>query len=118
MGRQKRGSKSLDRAVKRSAALKSIDTALDLGGGMTLGAYDAQIATTTAKLGTYNATLSAADGAGNELVTAEEKLDDLTDRMLAGVASKYGRDSSEYEKAGGVRKRDRKPPRRRTPKPK
>jgi hypothetical protein len=30
--------------------------------------------------------------------------------MLAGVASKYGKDSVEYEKAGGVRKSERKRP--------
>jgi hypothetical protein len=35
-------------------------------------------------------------------------MDDLTERMLAGVGSKYGKDSTEYEKAGGVRKSERK----------
>jgi hypothetical protein len=32
--------------------------------------------------------------------------------MLAGVAAKYGKDSDEYEKAGGVRKSERKRPTR------
>jgi hypothetical protein len=30
--------------------------------------------------------------------------------MLAGVGSKYGKDSNEYEKAGGTRTSERKPP--------
>jgi hypothetical protein len=30
--------------------------------------------------------------------------------MLAGVGSKYGKDSSEYEQAGGTRTSERKPP--------
>ncbi|BAZ67792.1 hypothetical protein NIES4106_25490 [Fischerella sp. NIES-4106] len=32
---------------------------------------------------------------------------DISERMLTGVACKYGKDSSEYEMAGGVRKSDR-----------
>ena len=32
--------------------------------------------------------------------------------ITAGVASKYGKDSDEYEKAGGVRKSERKRPMR------
>jgi hypothetical protein len=39
---------------------------------------------------------------------AEKTLRDMSERMLTGVATKYGKDSDEYEKAGGVRKRDRK----------
>jgi hypothetical protein len=32
--------------------------------------------------------------------------------MLAGVVSKYGRDSNEYEMAGGVRTSERKKPKK------
>lgn len=35
---------------------------------------------------------------------------DLSKRMLTGVASKYGKNSSEYEMAGGTRKSERKKP--------
>jgi hypothetical protein len=38
------------------------------------------------------------------------KLKDWNERMLAGVATAYGKDSSEYEQAGGVRKSERKKP--------
>jgi len=36
-----------------------------------------------------------------------KKLSDLTDRMLIGIAFKYGKDSREYGMAGGVRKSER-----------
>jgi len=68
-----------------------------------------------AKQDAYNALLSQADQAQNELLAAEKAIRDLSERMLAGVASKYGKDSSEYEMAGGTRKSERKRPTRKTP---
>ena len=35
---------------------------------------------------------------------------DLNERALDGVASKYGKNSNEYEQAGGTRKSERKRP--------
>lgn len=49
----------------------------------------------------YNTDLSALDGSFNEIQSDERKLDDYSGRMLAAVAAKYGKDSDEYEKAGG-----------------
>ena len=37
----------------------------------------------------------------------EKSLSALCERMLLGVAVKYGKDSAEYEMAGGVRKSER-----------
>lgn len=42
-----------------------------------------------------------------EMLEFEKSLADLTDHMLLGVASRFGRNSSEYEAAGGVRKSER-----------
>jgi hypothetical protein len=58
----------------------------------------------------YNTTLSTADSQLNAVEDAEKVLRDMSERMLTGVATYYGKDSDEYEKAGGVRKRDRKKP--------
>lgn len=41
----------------------------------------------------------------------------MSERMLAGVAARYGKDSSQYEQAGGVRKSERKRPTRKTKTP-
>lgn len=44
-----------------------------------------------------------ADEASNELEQLDKKMSDLSARMLFGVAMNYGKSSSEYEMAGGVR---------------
>ena len=87
----------------RLTALSSIDAALDLGNGLTLAKYQAAIQDVEAKLKTYNVSLAQADENGNILRAAEKELSALNTRMLAGVSAKYGKDSNEYEKAGGTR---------------
>ena len=52
------------------------------------------------------------DGLSNEVDTLEAAANDLSTRLLSGVATAYGKDSDEYEKAGGTRTSDVK----RTPK--
>lgn len=115
MARQKKLSPFLEGAQQRLNALSTINPALDLGNGLTLAAYRAQVTSMQAKQDAYNALLSQADQAQNELLEAEKAIRDLSERMLAGVASKYGKDSSEYEMAGGTRKSERKRPTRKTP---
>ena len=41
---------------------------------------------------------------------AEIALSEITTRVLAGIAAKFGKDSIEYAQVGGTRKRDRKRP--------
>lgn len=86
------------------AALCSIDAQLDLGKNLTVPAFKDLITETKNKMERYNALLSNADAARTEFQEAEQKLADWTERMLKGVATLYGRNSAEYEKAGGVRK--------------
>ncbi|MDF3057635.1 MAG: hypothetical protein K0R17_1850 [Rariglobus sp.] len=62
-------------------------------------------------------TKRVSNGPFNDLESAEKTLDDLSSRMLAGVGVKYGKNSDEYEKAGGTRPDERKSPRRSTPAP-
>ena len=47
------------------------------------------------------------------MLEAEKTLMALSEKMLLGVAFEYGKDSAEYEMAGGVRKSQRKRPVRR-----
>jgi hypothetical protein len=58
----------------------------------------------------YNTLLSTLDQSLNTLKADEKILNNWNERILNGVASKYGKDSSEYEQAGGVRKSERKKP--------
>jgi hypothetical protein len=110
MARQKRTSPIVTKAQTRAAKLGTIDEELDLGSGLTLAAFRAKITDTQAKLDAYNAALAAVDGTNNALVQGEKELADIHERMLSAVGGKYGKDSSEYEVAGGTRKSERKKP--------
>jgi len=110
MARLKKSTSHYEVAVTRLAGLKSISPTLDLGNGLTAVAYEASINNLRQKLDIYNTTLSVADSQRNAVQDAEKALRDLSERMLTGVASKHGKNSDEYEKAGGVRKSERKKP--------
>lgn len=114
MARRKKSSIILEKAERRIAGLRSIDASLDLGNGLTMEAYTQLIEDTRSKLSTYNTTLSSVDKIYSDVLDAEQTLSDFTECMLMGVATKYGKNSNEYEMAGGVRKADRK---RRSQKP-
>uniref|UniRef100_UPI004056C122 hypothetical protein n=1 Tax=Candidatus Electronema sp. TaxID=2698783 RepID=UPI004056C122 len=103
MAYQRKSSKHIADAQERAANLKAIDPALDLGNDLTLAAFNAEIAATQNLLDTYNAKLAKADAAGNDFKAGEKQLRAQSARMLAGVGVKYGKDSNEYEMAGGTR---------------
>lgn len=119
MARLKRSSGSVGAAQQRASSLASIGPALDLGNGLTLTAYAAKITAANDALDAYNTKLSELDGLLNDLEHLEGELDELSARMLTGVAAKFGKDSDEYEKAGGTRTSERKKPKKKgaTPTP-
>ncbi|MGB3517964.1 MAG: hypothetical protein WBA43_16020 [Elainellaceae cyanobacterium] len=96
--------------------MRSIHASLDLGNGLTLAEYNQAINAVRADIDTYNEALSQVDNASNAVQAGEKKLRDLSEQMLMAVAAKYGKDSSEYEMAGGTRKSERKKPKPRQPK--
>ncbi|WP_121968358.1 hypothetical protein [Leptolyngbya sp. BC1307] len=113
MARSKRSSRILDKAQRRSAGMQSIDDKLDLGPGMTMELYSQSIDNLRNRINAYNKTLSYVDELQNEVDKAERLLAIHSEQMLLGVAARYGKDSNEYEMAGGVKKSDRKRPTRR-----
>jgi hypothetical protein len=88
--------------------LKAIDANLDLGAGLTAAGFDTDINGLRDKLNDYNRTLALLDDKLNDLEASEKAVKDKSGRMLSGVAAKYGKNSSEYELAGGVRTSERK----------
>ena len=114
MPRKKRSSPVLDRGERRAAALKSVSSTLDLGGGLTLENYLLRLELLRSQLETYNESLSFVDRALSTVRDTEKEIRELSERMLIAVAARYGKDSYEYEMAGGIRKRDRKRPVRKT----
>ena len=115
MSYRKKTSSHYEKAVTRLAALKSIDEKMDLGNGLTVAIYANALNDLRTKVDKYNTHLSVADEFKNQVGESEKTLKDLSERMLSGVASKFGKNSDEYEKAGGVKKSERK---KRTTKPK
>ncbi len=101
MPRLKRSSTTLEKAQRRIAAIKSIDPALNLGNGLTIASFSTAITDTQQKLETYNTVLSTVDQSYLAIQTAERSLRELSERMLLGVAAKYGKHSPEYVMAGG-----------------
>jgi hypothetical protein len=104
-----RGSAAVDKAQRRLALLKSIDEHLDLGNGLTIEAYNQLIDTIRAKLEAHNKLLSNLDESRQTLDQMDKALSEMSERMLSGIATIYGKNSIEYAKAGGSnRKRSKK----------
>ena len=104
MARSKRTSQVLEKAVRRAASINSIDPNLDLGNGLTLPAFSTLIQTMQTKENAYNTALSNLDKIYHEMLQTERELGDMTEHMLLGVATRYGKSSVEYGMAGGVPK--------------
>jgi hypothetical protein len=101
MGRIRRTSSVIAKAIVRSNNLKSISQTLDLGGGLSVTAFDSLIAEAEAAQDDYNQSIAALDEKGNHLDDLLKQVGDMSSRLLAGTGARYGRNSSEYEKAGG-----------------
>lgn len=110
MARRKRDSKVLAILHQRIAGLQSIRTNLDLGGGVSVAALSKLHQALNDALVVYNRLLSDADAALNSIQELETNGRQLAERTLTGIATKYGKDSSEYEQAGGTRRSERKKP--------
>ncbi|MCC5619097.1 hypothetical protein LC605_29255 [Nostoc sp. CHAB 5836] len=107
MPRRKRTYRVLEKAELRIAGLKAIDPSMDFGDARNLQNLTQAIEQYRSKIDAYNTTLAVIDSYTNEMKELEKNLSDLTEKMLLGVAFKYGKDSHEYEMAGGVRKSTR-----------
>lgn len=105
MPRRKRNSSALSKAERRIESLLSISTTLDFGNGLTLVAYASNIDELRSRLATYNTALSAIDKLADDLNTIEQAVLEMSEQMLMGVGSRYGRTSQEYAMAGGSRRK-------------
>ena len=112
MPRLKQNSDVIDKAAARLAGLKSINPNLDLGKGITAQAFAEAIDAARDRMAAYNTTLSNLDADRSAMQEAEKAVSVLSEKVLIGVAFEYGKDSSEYSMAGGVRKSQRKRPAR------
>jgi signal transduction histidine kinase len=106
MARKKRTSRTLEKAELRVAGLSAI--ASDLASSdLNIDDISDLIQQLRTKLNAYNGALALLDSSQSEVDELEKTLSSASERLLTGVAFKYGKDSREYEMAGGVRKSDR-----------
>lgn len=114
MARKKRTSSAFEKLSLRLLGIKAIDEKLDLGNNITVDSVNQKLVAYNGHLEEYNIMLGTADSKLNELEAMEEAANNLSELILIAVAVKYGKDSNEYEMAGGKRKSDIK---RNTPRP-
>jgi len=112
MARRKRNSNILEQADRRIESLQSISVELDFGEGLTMKAYMITINNLRSNLAAYNTALSTIDKLTDDVNNAEQIVIAMSEKMLLGVGSRYGKTSQEYEMAGGVRRRNTKNRRR------
>ena len=113
MARQKRNSTALiTTAERRLSGMKIISPKLDLGGGCSTSNLDSKIKDVRTKLTAYNDLLTKVDAAANELDRAEKALAHISNKVLPGVATRYDKESDQYEMVGGTRPSERKRPAR------
>ncbi|MEH2107948.1 hypothetical protein [Nostoc sp.] len=108
MARPKRNSRILGKAETRLASIKSINSSLDVGEGLSVKDYTVKIESLRQSLEAYNTTLSTIDILLTQILENEENLADYSEKFLRGIAYKFGNNSYEYQMAGGTRKSDRK----------
>lgn len=112
MARQRRESSILNEAQNKLLSLKTIDGKFDFGNSLDVATYGNSIEELKGLLDSYNTLLNQVDEKVNLLQASEKKVREFNSRLLAAVAARYGRDSSQYEKIGGVRTSERKKIRR------
>jgi len=105
--RKRTTSRTLEQAEVRAAGLAAIDPAINFGDDRSLDTFNQQIDTLRDKLSAYNTALTAVDTLRSEIISLERDLRQMASQMLTGVAFRYGKDSIEYQMAGGVRRQDR-----------
>lgn len=107
MARKKRSSRILEKAEFRVAGLKAIDPNLNFDDTCNLQKLTQLIDQFHNMLEDYNAAIAMIDSSKKKLDEMEKTLNQVSDKMLVGVGFKYGKNSNEYELAGGVRNSER-----------
>ncbi|MGC1309332.1 MAG: hypothetical protein WA885_19095 [Phormidesmis sp.] len=107
MGRRKKKSAALLKAQQRLAGIRSIDPKLDLGNGVSVASFTKDVDSLRVAIDNYNALLSTVDDAANAIEKQEQQIVIAAENVLLSVKVKFGKDSSQYEMAGGTRLSDR-----------
>jgi hypothetical protein len=108
-------SKTLETAHRRMLGFRYLDPEMNFGNGLSVPNFTDQVETLKAKLDAYNEMVNALKQERKSLEAMEKTLRGTSERMLGAVASLYGKESNEYEIAGGTKRIKR--PRRKAGEP-
>ncbi|BAY08093.1 hypothetical protein [Calothrix sp. NIES-2098] len=107
MSRRQRTSRILEKAKFRVARLKAIDPNISFDDNCNLQNLTQLIDQVNNILNDYNDAIAVIDSSKKKLDEMEKALSNLSDKILVGVGLRYGKNSDEYELAGGVRDSER-----------
>jgi hypothetical protein len=107
MTRKKKSSTVLEKTEERMIGFRSIDSNLKFDDTVNLTHLTDLTTQLRNQVNQYNMLLVQLDSAKGDMEILEKSVRDINDRMVSGIAFRYGKDSREYEKAGGVRTSDR-----------
>jgi hypothetical protein len=93
---QTRGSSAIELAQRRIALLMEIDENLDLGHGLTIGYYRSEVELRRQELENHNRLKAAFETSCQRMREMDKTITQLDDRMMSGVATKFGKTSREY----------------------
>jgi hypothetical protein len=101
-----RNSAIIEKAQRHLENLKSVDPHMAFDSDRSIQNLASRIEALGMKLTAYNQMLMMLDSMKIDLDGMEKELSELLEQMMIAVAFKYGKDSQEFEKAGGTRKSD------------
>ena len=107
MTRKKKSSAVLEKTEERMIGFRSIDANLNFDDSINLTHLTSLTTQLRDQVNQYNMLLAALDTAKGDMEILEKSIREISERMVSGIAFRYGKDSREYEMAGGVRKSDR-----------
>lgn len=107
MTRKKKSSAVLEKTEERMIGFRSIDANLNFDDSINLTHLTSLTTQLRDQVNQYNMLLAELDTAKGDMEILEKSIREISERMVSGIAFRYGKDSREYEMAGGVRKSDR-----------
>ncbi|MDF5711241.1 MAG: hypothetical protein PUP90_27115 [Nostoc sp. S4] len=107
MSRKKRTSRVLEKVELRTAGMKLILPSIKFDEDYNLEKLIESLDDLRNELNIHNNALALVDSSLTKIEEMEKNLNQLSEKMLMLVAIKYGKDSAEYEMAGGIRESDR-----------
>ncbi|MDR8393394.1 hypothetical protein NC796_19725 [Aliifodinibius sp. S!AR15-10] len=97
-------SDAYDKLSYRLEALKTIEPEFDFNNGLEVEQLEQLADNLLDTLNDYNSALMDADDLRSSIEALEKQAQDVSERLLAMVLAKYGRDSMEYRRVGGTQK--------------